>query len=114
MRREEPYLARDVQDGVRFVRMPFQLSIASTVGRTSKVILRRLASLFTSSITGKAPVPVPLIRRRHRQGIFSATETAGPAALSQGDVITILANTPHWFKEIPTQTIAYYAVNIEN
>ena len=34
--------------------------------------------------------------------------------LTKGDVITIPANTPHWFKEIPTQTIAYYAVNIEN
>jgi hypothetical protein len=31
--------------------------------------------------------------------------------LTKGDVIM---NTPHWFKEIPTQTIAYYAVNIEN
>ena len=34
--------------------------------------------------------------------------------LTKGDVITIPANTPHWFKEIPTQPIAYYAVNIEN
>ena len=34
--------------------------------------------------------------------------------LTKGDVITIPAKTPHWFKEIPTQTIAYYAVNIEN
>ena len=34
--------------------------------------------------------------------------------LTKGDVITIPANTPHWFKEIPTKTIAYYAVNIEN
>ena len=34
--------------------------------------------------------------------------------LTKGDVITIPANTPHWFKEIPTQTIAYYAVNMEN
>ena len=34
--------------------------------------------------------------------------------LTKGDVITIPANTPHWFKEIPTETIAYYAVNIEN
>ena len=33
--------------------------------------------------------------------------------MTKGDVITIPANTPHWFKEIPTQTIAYYAVNIE-
>ena len=34
--------------------------------------------------------------------------------LTKGDVITIPAKTPHWWKEIPTQTIAYYAVNIEN
>src|SRR6058998_2057761 len=53
----------------------FSSSMASTVGRTSNVILRRLASLFTLSITGKAPVPVPMIRRRHRQGISSSTES---------------------------------------
>ena len=34
--------------------------------------------------------------------------------LSKGDVITIPAKTPHWFKEISTKTIAYYAVNIES
>ena len=34
--------------------------------------------------------------------------------LSKGDVITIPARTPHWWKEVPTKTIAYYAVNIEN
>jgi mannose-6-phosphate isomerase-like protein (cupin superfamily) len=34
--------------------------------------------------------------------------------LTKGDVITIPARTPHWFKEVPTTTIAYYAVNIEN
>jgi mannose-6-phosphate isomerase-like protein (cupin superfamily) len=33
--------------------------------------------------------------------------------LTKGDVITIPARTPHWFKEVPTQTIAYYAVNME-
>ena len=33
--------------------------------------------------------------------------------LSKGDVITIPAKTPHWFKEVSTQTIAYYAVNTE-
>ena len=33
--------------------------------------------------------------------------------LTKGDVITIPARTPHWFKEVPTQTIAYYAVNLE-
>jgi len=34
--------------------------------------------------------------------------------LSKGDVITIPAKTPHWFKEVPTNTVAYYAVNIES
>jgi mannose-6-phosphate isomerase-like protein (cupin superfamily) len=34
--------------------------------------------------------------------------------LSKGDVITIPAKTPHWFKEVPSKTIAYYAVNIES
>ena len=33
--------------------------------------------------------------------------------LSKGDVITVPAKTPHWFKEVPTKTIAYYAINIE-
>ena len=34
--------------------------------------------------------------------------------MSKGDVITIPAKTPHWFKEVPTTTVAYYAVNIES
>ncbi|HTC34190.1 MAG TPA: hypothetical protein VK724_12505 [Bryobacteraceae bacterium] len=34
--------------------------------------------------------------------------------LSKGDVLTIPAKTPHWFKEVPTKTVAYYAVNIES
>jgi mannose-6-phosphate isomerase-like protein (cupin superfamily) len=33
--------------------------------------------------------------------------------LRKGDVITIPAKTPHWFKEVSTKTIAYYAVNTE-
>ena len=33
--------------------------------------------------------------------------------LTKGDVITIPARTPHWFKDVPTKTIAYYAVNME-
>ena len=33
--------------------------------------------------------------------------------LAKGDVITIPAKTPHWFKDVPTKTIAYYAVNME-
>jgi mannose-6-phosphate isomerase-like protein (cupin superfamily) len=34
--------------------------------------------------------------------------------LTKGDVVTIPAKTPHWWKEVPTKTVAYYAVNIEN
>ena len=34
--------------------------------------------------------------------------------LSKGDVITIPAKTPHWFKEVPSKTVAYYAINIES
>jgi mannose-6-phosphate isomerase-like protein (cupin superfamily) len=34
--------------------------------------------------------------------------------LTKGDVITIPAKTPHWWKEVPTKTVAYYAVNIGN
>jgi len=34
--------------------------------------------------------------------------------LTKGDVITIPAKTPHWFKKVPTKTVAYYAVNIES
>jgi mannose-6-phosphate isomerase-like protein (cupin superfamily) len=34
--------------------------------------------------------------------------------LSKGDVITIPAKTPHWWKEISTQTVGYYAINIES
>jgi len=34
--------------------------------------------------------------------------------LTKGDVITIPAKTPHWWKEVPSKTVAYYGVNIEN
>jgi mannose-6-phosphate isomerase-like protein (cupin superfamily) len=33
--------------------------------------------------------------------------------LTKGDVITIPAKTPHWFKDVKTETIAYYAINTE-
>jgi mannose-6-phosphate isomerase-like protein (cupin superfamily) len=47
--------------------------------------------------------------------VRAASVTGGQTHhLTKGDVITIPANTPHWFKEIPTGTIAYYAVNIQN
>lgn len=34
--------------------------------------------------------------------------------LSKGDVITIPAKTPHWWKEISTKTAGYYAINVES
>jgi mannose-6-phosphate isomerase-like protein (cupin superfamily) len=34
--------------------------------------------------------------------------------LTKGDVITIPAKTPHWWKEVSTKTVSYYAVNIES
>jgi len=44
----------------------------------------------------------------------AASVTGGEAHhLSKGDVITIPAKTPHWFKEVSTQNIAYYAINTE-
>jgi len=43
----------------------------------------------------------------------SSVEGGETHHLTKGDVITIPAKTPHWFKEVPTQTIAYYAVNTE-
>jgi mannose-6-phosphate isomerase-like protein (cupin superfamily) len=33
--------------------------------------------------------------------------------LRKGDVITIPAKTPHWWKDVATKTIAYYAINTE-
>ena len=33
--------------------------------------------------------------------------------LRKGDVITVPAKTPHWWKDVPTKTIAYYAINTE-
>jgi mannose-6-phosphate isomerase-like protein (cupin superfamily) len=34
--------------------------------------------------------------------------------LTKGDVITIPAKTPHWWKEVPTKNVSYYAINIES
>lgn len=49
-------------------------------------------------------------------GQIRAADVQGGQAhhLTKGDVITIPAKTPHWFKEVPTKSVAYYAVNIEN
>jgi mannose-6-phosphate isomerase-like protein (cupin superfamily) len=46
--------------------------------------------------------------------IRAASLTGGQThQLKKGDVITIPAKTPHWWKEVSTKTIAYYAINTE-
>jgi hypothetical protein len=50
-------------------------SIAFAVGSMSNWTWRRLASFFTSCMTGRAPVPVPMTSRLHFHGIFSSVET---------------------------------------
>ena len=53
--------------------------------------------------------------RQTAPGQTRAKSVTGGTAyqLTKGDVITVPAKTPHWFKEVPTKTIAYYAINIE-
>jgi mannose-6-phosphate isomerase-like protein (cupin superfamily) len=48
-------------------------------------------------------------------GQIRATSVQGgtPHQLKKGDVITVPAKTPHWWKEVSTKTIAYYAINTE-
>src|SRR3954463_7582477 len=48
--------------------------------------------------------------RQTAPGQTRATSVDGGTTyrLSKGDVITVPAGTPHWFKDVPTQTIAYY------
>lgn len=48
------------------------------------------------------------------QMVATSIEGGETHHLSKGDVITIPAKTPHWWKEISTATVAYYAVNIES
>ena len=44
------------------------------------------------------------------QMVATSIEGGEPYRLTKGDVITIPAKTPHWWKDIPTKTVAYYAV----
>jgi mannose-6-phosphate isomerase-like protein (cupin superfamily) len=53
-------------------------------------------------------------RTSPEQMVATSIEGGETHHLSKGDVITIPAKTPHWWKEIPTKTVAYYAVNIES
>jgi mannose-6-phosphate isomerase-like protein (cupin superfamily) len=54
--------------------------------------------------------------KQTKPGQIRATAIEGGETyhLTKGDVIAIPAKTPHWWKEIPTKTVAYYAINIES
>ena len=54
--------------------------------------------------------------KRTKPDQMTATSIEGGETfhLSKGDVITIPAKTPHWWKELSTKTVGYYAVNIES
>jgi mannose-6-phosphate isomerase-like protein (cupin superfamily) len=48
------------------------------------------------------------------QMVATSIEGGETHHLTKGDVITIPAKTPHWWKEVSGQTVAYYAINIES
>jgi mannose-6-phosphate isomerase-like protein (cupin superfamily) len=54
-------------------------------------------------------------RRSTGTGQFRGSSIQGGQTyqLKKGDMITIPAGTPHWFKEVPTKTIAFYVVDLE-
>jgi len=53
-------------------------------------------------------------RTNPEQMVATSIEGGETHHLSKGDVITIPAKTPHWWKDVSTKTVAYYAVNIES
>ena len=63
-------------------------------------------------VTGGTMVDVKQTSPDERRG--SKIDGGQTHHLTKGDVITIPAKTPHWWKEVSTKTVAYYAVNIEN
>src|SRR5579871_1093189 len=48
------------------------------------------------------------------QMVATSIEGGQTFHLTAGDVITIPAKTPHWWKEVSGRAVAYYAVNIES
>ncbi|PYR29169.1 MAG: hypothetical protein DMF92_12515 [Acidobacteria bacterium] len=62
-------------------------------------------------VTGGTPVDARETAPNQRRA--ASVQGGQTYHLTKGDVITIPAKTPHWFKEVPTKTIAYYAVNTE-
>ena len=67
------FSAGHVKDGVGVAGVLLMLLMASRVGKMRS--LMRAASRFTSSITGSAPVPVPMRSRLQVQGIASSAES---------------------------------------
>jgi hypothetical protein len=61
-----------VQDRVCFVWLLLQFLDGVRRRQDEQFDLRRWAWRFTSAMTGNAPVPVPITRRRHFQGMFPA------------------------------------------
>ena len=64
-----------MQDRVGLLGCCFSFSMASAVGKITSLIFRRFASRFTSSMTGNAPVPVPITSCEHFQGISSSADS---------------------------------------
>ncbi len=62
-------------------------------------------------VTGGTPVDARETAPNQRRA--ASVQGGQTYHLTKGDVITVPAKTPHWFKEVPTKTIAYYAVNTE-
>ena len=62
-------------------------------------------------VTGGTPVDARETAPNQRRA--ASVQGGQTYHLTKGDVITIPAKTPHWFKEVPTETIAYYAVNTD-
>ena len=67
-----------MQDRVLSVRVLLQLRDGLRRRQVSNLIPRRLASRFTSSMTGKLPVPVPITSRRHFHGMSSLMDSGEP------------------------------------
>ena len=53
-------------------------------------------------------------RTSPEQMVATSIEGGEVHHLTKGDVLTIPAKTPHWWKEVTTNTVAYYGVNIES
>ena len=65
-------LTCNVQDRIGLLWVFLQRPDSFGCRQYANLTLRRCASLFTSSMTGNAPVPVPITSCRHFQGISSS------------------------------------------